>query len=128
MIQHEVLMRIRALLGGVLIVIALPAGAGDKLAMRVSPAFSYEPANLTIQLSIEPDSDNRAIRIVAESEGFYRSSEVELDGDRAPRTSVFRYRSVPAGDYDVRSVLVDTRGQERAMVRQTVTVLGGGGR
>ena len=52
----------------------------------------------------------------------------ELDGDRAPRTSVFRYRSVPAGDYEVRSVLLSTRGQERAMVSQTVTVLGAGGR
>ena len=121
-------MRIRALLGGTLLVIALPAGAGDKLAMRVSPAFSYEPANLTIQLSIEPDSDNRAIRVVAESEEFYRGSEVELDADRAPRTSVFRYRSVPAGHYEVRSVLLGPRGQERAMVSQTVTVLGAGGR
>lgn len=121
-------MRIRALLGGVLLMVALPAGAGDKLAMRVSPAFSYEPANLTIQLSIEPDLDNRAIRVIAESAEFYRSSEIELDGDRAPRTSVFRYRSVPAGDYEVRSVLLGTRGTERAMVNQTVTVLGAGGR
>jgi len=121
-------MRIRALLGGALLVIALPAGAGDKLAMRVSPAFSYEPANLTIRLSIEPDSENRVIRVIAESEEFYRSSEIELDGDHAPRTSVFQYRSVPAGDYEVRSVLLGARGQERGMVNQTVTVLGAGGR
>lgn len=121
-------MRIRALLGGALVVIALPAGAGDKLAMRVFPAYSYEPASLTIQLSVEPDSDNRAIQVIAESADFYRSSEVELDGVRAPRRSVFWYRSLPAGDYEVRSLLIGSRGQERAMVSQAVTVLRAGGR
>jgi hypothetical protein len=83
---------------------------------------------VTIQLSIEPDSDNRAIQVIAESGAFYRSSEVELDGDRAPRSSVFWYRSLPAGDYEVRSVLIGPRRQERAMVTQAVTVLGSGGR
>ena len=121
-------MRIRALLGGTLLMVALPADAGDKLAMRVSPAFSYEPTNLTIHLSIEPDSENRVIRVIAESGKFYRSSEIELDGDRAPRTSVFQYRGVPAGDYEVRSVLLGARGQERATVSRAVTVLGVGGR
>jgi hypothetical protein len=46
-------MRTRVLLG-VLLTIALPAGADNKLAMRVSPAVAYEPAMLTIQLSVEP--------------------------------------------------------------------------
>lgn len=121
-------MGVRVLLAGSLLVIALPAGAGGTLVMRVSPAYSYEPASLTIELSIERDSDNRAVRISAESAAFYRSSEVELDGDRAPRTNVLRYRSLPAGDYEVRSVLIGARGEERAMARQAVTVLGAGGR
>jgi hypothetical protein len=107
---------------------ALPVGAVDKLAMHVSPAFAYEPASLTIQLSIEPESDNRAVRVVAESADFYRSSEIQLNGERAPRITVFRYRSLPAGAYDVRSILIGTNGKERAMVRKTVTVLGTGGR
>ena len=121
-------MRIRALLGGALLVIALPAGAGEKLAMRVTPAYSYEPANLTIQLSIEPDWDNRVVRVIAESAEFYRSSDIALEGDRAARTNVIWYRSLPAGDYEVRSVLLGVSGQERALVSRTVTVLSAGGR
>jgi hypothetical protein len=119
---------IRALLGGVLLVTALPAGAGEKLAMRVSPAYSYEPATLIVQLSIEPDSNNRVVRVIAESADFYRSSDIALDGDRAVRTNVISYRSLPAGDYEVRSVLFGARGQERAMVSQAVSVLNAGGR
>jgi hypothetical protein len=112
-------MKMRALLGGALVMIALPAGASEKLTMRVSPAYSYEPASVTIQLSIEPDSDNRAIQVIAESADFYRSCEVELDGDRAPRTSVFWYRSLPAGDYEVRSVLRSDAGKS---VRRLATL------
>jgi hypothetical protein len=46
----------------------------------------------------------------------------------ARRITVFRYRSLPAGSYDVRSILIGTNGKERATVGQTVTVLGTGGR
>ena len=118
----------RVLLGGVLLAIAVPAGAGEKLAMRVSPAFSYAPATLIVQLSIEPDSDNRVVRVTAESADFYRSSDIALEGDRAPRTNVIQYRSLPAGDYQVRSVLFSADGQERAVVSRAVTVLTTGDR
>lgn len=121
-------MRIPTLFGAALLLVAMPVGAGDKLAMRVSPAFSYEPGSLTIQLSIEPDAENRVVRVMAESAEFYRSSDITLDGDRAPRTNVIAYRGLPAGDYQVRSVLFGARGQERAMLSQAVTVLSAGGR
>jgi hypothetical protein len=121
-------MGIRVSFGAALLVVAMPAVAGDKLAMRVSPAYSYEPASLTIQLSIEPDAENRMVRVMAESAESYRSSDIQLEGDRAPRTNVISYRGLPAGDYEVRSVLFGAHGQERAMVSLAVTVLGAGGR
>ena len=65
---------------------------------------------------------------IAESVDFYRSSDIALEGDRAPRTNVIWYRSLPAGDYEVRSVLLGVSGQERAVVSRTVTVLSAGGR
>jgi len=116
------------MLAGVLLTITLPAGGADKLAMRVSPAMMYDPATLTIQLSVEPDSDNRALLVVAESVDFYRSSDIQLDGERAPRTSVISYRSLPAGEYSVQGVLVGTNGRARAQVSRVVMVIGAGGR
>lgn len=65
---------------------------------------------------------------MAESAEFYRSSDIALDGERAPRINMIWYRSLPAGAYQVRSVLIGTRGEERAMVSQAVTVLSTGGR
>ena len=119
-------MTTRLLLVGALIILGAPAGAGDKLVIQVSPAMAYEPATLAIRLSIEPDSNNRILLVVADSGEFYRSSEIQLDGERAPRTNVVWYRSLPAGDYDVQGVLVGADGRTRAMVRRALTVVGSG--
>ena len=119
-------MKIGALLGGALLVTVLPVDAGGKLAMRVSPSVSYEPASVTIQLSVEPDAGNRALAVVAESTEYFRSSQVELDGRRAPRTSVFQYRGLPAGEYFVRGALLGSRGETLATVSHNVRVVGKG--
>jgi hypothetical protein len=66
-----------------LILAATSAGrAKESVAIRVSPAVAFAPADLVIRTSIEPDEHNRAIAIVADSESFYRSSSIQLEGDR----------------------------------------------
>jgi len=121
-------MRKVVLFASVLAMIALPVGAGEALRMRVSPAYSYEPATLLIQLSVEPDAENRALLVVAESPEFYRSSEVALEGDRAARTNVVQYKSLPAGAYDVHAALIGVDGRVRASEMRSVTVMGVGGK
>ncbi|HZP48639.1 MAG TPA: hypothetical protein VFB07_08895 [Vicinamibacterales bacterium] len=66
------------------------------------------------------------MEIVAESEDFYRSSEIQLDGDSAPRTTQFEFRSLPPGTYEVRAVLYGAGGDARAEVRQQVNVIASG--
>jgi hypothetical protein len=109
---------------------ASSAGARDRerLAVRVTPAVSLAPANLVVRAVVDADSANRAIQISAESEDFYRSSEISLDGDRAPRTSQFEFRSLPPGSYEVRAVLIGSMGEERASITHQVDVIPAGGR
>jgi hypothetical protein len=116
-------------LGLLLCVTAMPVGAGERerLTLRVSPAVSFAPANLVVRATIASDADNRAVEIVAESEDFYRSSEIQLDGDRAPRTSLFEFRSLPPGTYVVKAVLRGSTGAELASVRHQVNVIASGG-
>ena len=90
--------------------ITLPLDAGQPLVIRLTPAVALEPAQLTIRASIEADSDNRALEIVAESPDFYRSSEIPLDGESAPRLNVFEFKNLPTGTYHVTGVLVGSRG------------------
>ena len=120
-------MGLRACLFGVVVMAAGPLGAGERLALRVSPAVSFAPANLVVRATIEADSANRAVEVVAESSEFYRSSEIELDGANAPRTNMFEFRSLPSGTYEVRVTLRAGDGHQLANVRQEVNVIEAGG-
>lgn len=86
----------------------------DPVSISVSPAVAREPARITIRVSVEPDADNRAIDVSAESEGFFRRSYRQLEGERSARTNVFEYNGLPAGDYDVRAVLIAADGSPGA--------------
>jgi hypothetical protein len=101
--------------------------AKDPLTMAVSPVQSFAPTNLTIRVHLEPDADNRALEVVAESGEYYRSSRIQLDGAEAPRTISLEIRNLPGGDYDVRGALINRAGRERAAVRTQIIVLGSAG-
>jgi len=113
-------------IGAIVLLAALPAAAGERLTVRVSPAMTFAPANLVVRAAIEADKNNRAIEVVAESRDFYRSSEVSLEGQNAPRVSMFEFRSLPSGEYEIRVVLKDAGNQTRAMTRDTVHVIASG--
>jgi hypothetical protein len=98
----------------------------DRLSMRVSPSVSFAPANLVVQAVVEANKDNRAIEVVADSEEFYRRSEIQLDGDRAPRTTRLEFHSVPSGQYQVRVVLRGSHGEELASTEAYVNVVATG--
>jgi hypothetical protein len=88
--------------------------AGDAVSVSVSPTVATEPARITILVSVKPDADNRALDVITESEDFFRRSYRQLDGERSARTSVFEYDGIPAGDYEVRAVLIAADGSSVA--------------
>jgi hypothetical protein len=89
---------------------AAPSGAGQPLSMAVSPTAALEPAIITVRAFVESNPDNRALQVTAQSPDFYRSSYVELDGANAQRLTVFQFRNLPRGTYEVTSVLVGSKG------------------
>jgi hypothetical protein len=60
---------------------------------------------------VERDASNRAVRIIAASDNFYRSSGIPLDGENRPNIAVVDLRQLPTGTYQVTRILVGTRGQ-----------------
>ena len=76
-----------------------------------------------IHTRLEPDAANRGLEVIAESGDFYRSSAIQLEGDRAPRTVRFEFRSLPAGVYEVRAAVLGRDGQRRALARSRVNVV-----
>jgi hypothetical protein len=98
-------------------------GADEPIIVKVSPAVSMAPANVVIHAQIESNPGNRAIEIVADSENFYRSSIIPLDGAAAPRINVIELRGLPGGKYEVTAVLIGTDGRPRASQRRSVNIL-----
>jgi hypothetical protein len=103
------------------------ADADECMSMRVSPRQALAPVNLRVSVRIEPNADNRVLTIVADSPEFYRSSQIQLEGELAPKTFTIEYPNVPGGTYEVTSVLVNSMGRERATVRQSAHVVPVGG-
>ena len=91
--------------------------AEDRLAMRVSPAAAVAPAFLRVEVSVARDPTNRKLAIVAESPDFYRSSEVQVNGEAGPRVYVFEFPQLPSGVYEVRGILGDNRGDTVTAMR-----------
>ena len=118
-------MRVALLLFGIFMAV-MPASGNDSLHMSVSPAQSMAPANLLIRVSIEPNAINRTVFVEAESDDYYRSSEVALEGEDGPRTVVLQFRSVPGGHYQIRGSVGDARGRQVATARQEVVVISSG--
>ena len=99
----------------------------ERLQLRARPAFAFAPSDVQMEFSILPDAANRVLEVSAESDDFFRSSVVELEGEHAPRLVSIRYQGLPAGDYNLRGALVNGEGQQLAVVQKTVTVMMSGG-
>jgi len=99
-------------------------GAGEPLIVSVHPAVSMAPANVKVETRIEADAANRAIEISADSQNFYRSSIIPLDGASAPRINVFEFRGLPGGKYEVTAALIGDDGRRRWYQRQSFNIIG----
>jgi hypothetical protein len=121
-------MKMRASVFAILMMTStLRAGEPEKLTLRVTPAVSFAPANLIVRAMVVADAENRGVEVVAESVDYYRSSEIPLDGDHAPRTNTFEFRSLPPGTYEVKARLLGPSGQARASASSQVNVVASGG-
>ena len=97
-------------------------GANEKLTLRVTPNVSSAPSTVIVRATVAKNAENRWLHIEADSGEFFRSSEIQLDGDKAPVVTEIRLPNLPGGEYTVKAVLRDNMGEE-TIVRRTVMVL-----
>ena len=99
-----------AAVASALLVVAPQVGGAQHLALRVSPIVAMAPASLTIRTTIEPNDDNRRLNVVLDSDDYSTSSDLPLEGRNSARLNVIELRDVPSGLYEVRAVLMGSRG------------------
>ncbi len=102
---------------------AVALDADQQVRVRVSPQNAMAPADVLVYVTIERSAENRLLRVSAESEAFFRSSEVPLEGEGSARINILRFRELPSGSYDVTADVLGSTGKRRAVAFCTITVL-----
>jgi hypothetical protein len=105
--------------------LATTASADDPerpLHVRISPTMAHAPADLYIYVSVARRPDNRLLRVSAESDDFFRSSETQLDGEYSARVTVVKFRELPPGDYQIRAELIVSTGRTVDTAKRSVEV------
>lgn len=102
---------------------AAPA-ASDRVVIRVWPMTSMAPTSFLIRVLIERNATNRWIKVTAESDAYFASSEGQLEGERSSRLRIVQFRDVPAGTYELRAVVLDMNGEVTGSAQTSATVIG----
>jgi hypothetical protein len=109
-------MRTAIVTSGLLVLGALSvpqSPAKEIVEIKVHGYYFAAPATVPITVAVEPGEKNRMLVVEVDSDVYFRSSGVELDGDRAKRLHSVEFKSLPAGEYTL-----------RAQVRSNTGVLG----
>jgi hypothetical protein len=110
-------------LGACLLTALNSAADVEALRIRVRPVVAFEPTNVLVEVYIQRNAANRALRVSGDGELFFWNSERQLEGDRSPAISTFSYYEIPAGEYEVRAELFDSLSRVRAAATQYLKVL-----
>ena len=120
-------------LAGMLIMTAMViptvARAEDRvpeLSVRMTPTVAQAPATVQLLVRVPPRAENRRLRVTIDSAAYYRSSDVQLDGDRAATVHSLRWLGIPSGEYEVVVQLIRADGKHRVVHGGRLAVVGFG--
>jgi hypothetical protein len=82
--------------------------AQDVVEIRLRGRYFTDPATVRITVAVEPNADNRALRIEADGDRLFRSSEVVLEGEAGRRLHTVEFKNLPAGSYTIRAAVLSS--------------------
>jgi uncharacterized protein YfaS (alpha-2-macroglobulin family) len=114
-------------LSAALIAAAVMTGrAGEMVEIHLNGRYFSEPATVQMIIAVEPDDANRVLRVEADSDQMFRSSEISLEGRGEKRLHTVEFKNLPAGEYELRAEVLGTNNNVRGMASQDLMVMGGG--
>ena len=82
--------------------------AQDVVEIRLRGRYFSDPATVRITVAVEPNADNRALRVEADGDRLFRSSEVVLHGEDGKRLHTLEFKNLPAGSYTIRAAVLSS--------------------
>ena len=90
--------------------------APPRLAVSVSPRYTFQPGTARVTVVVERNADNRWLVLEADGPDYYLESFREVDGESAPRIQQIPLKALPPGEYAISVTLVRADGsRERAV-------------
>ena len=77
--------------------------AKELVAIKVRGYYFAAPATVPMVVAVEPAARNRMLVVEADSDDYFRSSAIELEGENEKRLHTVEFRSLPAGTYEIRA-------------------------
>ena len=99
--------------------------ANEVVEILLRGRYFVEPATVRITVAVEPDAQNRSLRIEADGERMFRASQLTLDGASEKKMHAVEFKNLPAGNYTLRAEVL---GADDVLGRaeQQMTVSGAG--
>ena len=121
----------RTIVRSLALIIPLVAFAGtsgsakDNVEIRLNGRFFAEPATVQLIVAVEPNAENRRLRVEADGDSMYRSTEIDLAGDKEQRLHTVEFKNLSAGGYTLRAQVLSTS-SIRSQAEQEIMVTGDG--
>jgi hypothetical protein len=99
--------------------------AKDNVEIRLAGHFFAEPATVQLVVAIEPDAENRTLRVEADGDNMFCSTEVQLAGAKEQRLHTIQFKNLSAGGYTLRAEVL-SNSAVRSQATQEIMVTGDG--
>ena len=113
-----------ALITSLVALAGITSSAKDDVEIRISGRYFSAPATVQMIIAIEPDAQNRTLRVEADGDNMYTSTEMQLAGDREQRLHTIQFKDLAAGEYTLRAQVLSTS-DVRSQTEQHIMVTGG---
>jgi hypothetical protein len=99
--------------------------AKDNVEIRLSGRFFSEPATVQMIIAVEPNANNRTLRVEADGDNMFSATELPLEGAQEKRLHTIEFKNLAAGGYTLRAQVLSNK-DVRSQAEQEIMVAGDG--
>ena len=99
--------------------------AKDNVEIRLTGRFFAEPATVQLVVAVEPNAENRTLRVEADGDNMFCATEIQLAGAREQRLHTVEFKNLSAGGYTLRAQVL-SNSTVRSQAEQEIMVAGDG--
>ena len=119
------IIRWTALIIPLLALTGIAGSAKDNVEIRLTGRFFAEPATVQLVVAVEPDAENRTLRVEADGDNMFCATEIQLAGAKEQRLHTVEFKNLSAGGYTLRAQVMSTS-TVKSQAEQEIMVTGDG--